>query len=38
MKNEIFTGNRIFLEELTNIKMCMPDTIHWSNIKHIMHK
>ena len=30
MKNEIF--NRIFLEELANVKMCMPD------IKHIVHK
>jgi len=32
MKNEIFNG--IFLEELANVKMYMPDTIDWSITKH----
>ena len=36
MKNEIFKG--IFLEELANVKMCMPEAIHWSMEKHIVHE
>ena len=28
----------IFLEELANVKMCMPETIDWSMEKHIEHE
>lgn len=34
MKNEVFNG--IFLKELANAKMCMPDMVDWSVTKHIV--